>query len=253
MRIVVTGTTGKLGSEVMKALPKAIPFFREDFNSPEAKLKDADIIIHIAGCIRGSFEELYHGNVATTEILLKNAPKLKRFIYISTAVEFGDYCLTKRSAEKRVKESGKSYIILRPTIIIFDDDDRSLNKLFKLIKRFPVVPLLGGGDNLMQPVYYKDVVQCIINSIKLKQDSTIYIAGKDILSFKDIAYKVVKHLNKTWRYISLPKFFVYLVPFLSMEEKKRFFDNKVYSTHDMESVLNVEPMPFDAILNEVKI
>lgn len=251
--IVITGSTGKLGSALSIKMKDVVLFNREDYVNPKPKLKDAEIIIHIAGGIYGSWDSLYAANVQTTKTLIENAPNLKRFIYVSTAVEDGDYTTTKRIAEDFIRCSGIPYVILRPTGIVFDDDNRLYNQLFHLIKKYPVVPLFGGGKQLAHPVWYGDVVRCIINSIKIRPNQTIYVAGGQVLSFRDIVLNIAKRLNKKPILLPLPKFLVWFMPFLSWSEKKRFFDNKVYPIDKMKKILKVNPIRFDEMVKEVKI
>lgn len=78
MQVVITGAGGLLGWHLRSFLkPKeeisVSPVFRDDFaddNALQSALKDADVVVHLAGKNRGEEEEVYSENIAITERLL---------------------------------------------------------------------------------------------------------------------------------------------------------------------------------------
>jgi len=61
------------------------------------------------------------------------------------------YHQTKWAAEEIVRQSGLAWTIFRPSLI-YGPGDQSLRVLAGLVRRLPVVPVLGAGTGKIQPV-----------------------------------------------------------------------------------------------------
>jgi uncharacterized protein YbjT (DUF2867 family) len=59
--------------------------------------------------------------------------------------------------EQAIRQSALKCTILRPTMIYGAAGDRSLSRLLVLLSRTPLLPVLGGGSRLQQPVHVADV------------------------------------------------------------------------------------------------
>ncbi|HEY1326060.1 MAG TPA: complex I NDUFA9 subunit family protein [Casimicrobiaceae bacterium] len=79
------------------------------------------------------------------------------------------YQRSKGEGERIVAESGLEYTIFRPSIV-FGRHDRFLNMFARLARMFPVLPL-AASDARFQPIYVRDVAQCIVTA--LDEDLTI--------------------------------------------------------------------------------
>jgi NADH dehydrogenase len=79
------------------------------------------------------------------------------------------YMRSKGEGERVVAQSGLDYTILRPSIV-FGREDRFLNMFAQLARRFLVLPL-GASEARFQPIYVRDVAQCIVTA--LDDDVTI--------------------------------------------------------------------------------
>jgi NADH dehydrogenase len=69
------------------------------------------------------------------------------------------YLRTKGEGEQVVMQSGLDWTILRPSAV-FGPQDRFTNLFARLARAFPVLPL-GAADARFQPVYVRDVAQCL--------------------------------------------------------------------------------------------
>ena len=69
------------------------------------------------------------------------------------------------AAEERIKQSGLPFTILRPTMIYGSSRDRNMSRLIRLIQRWRVVPVVGPGTFLQQPVYVGDVAEAVVLSL----------------------------------------------------------------------------------------
>ena len=64
--------------------------------------------------------------------------------------------------EEQLIESGVPGTILRPSMIFGPGDDRNISRLTSQLRRNRLMPVLGNGRCLMQPVYVGDLVTAIV-------------------------------------------------------------------------------------------
>ena len=63
-------------------------------------------------------------------------------------------------------------------------EDRLLNNLAGLAKLLPFIPLVGGGETKLQPVYVRDTADAMIGSLNSKETAgkTYYLGGPEVMS-----------------------------------------------------------------------
>jgi len=123
---------------------------------------------------------------------LVNAAKaagVKRVVHISitnpSAESHLPYFWGKAANEQAVIESGMSYAILRPTVLV-GDEDILINNIAYLLRRFPFFALPGDGSYKLQPVHVEDVAELVVEGV-YRSDSYISDAvGPDIFTFKEM-------------------------------------------------------------------
>ena len=64
----------------------------------------------------------------------------------------GSYMQGRYLAEKMLMESGLEWTIIRPSVL-FGKGAPFIKGLVELIQTAPVLPLIGGGKTLFQPIY----------------------------------------------------------------------------------------------------
>lgn len=64
-------------------------------------------------------------------------------------------------------------------------EDNLMNNLARLAKKFPIIPLIDGGHQKLQPTWVKDVANAMINSLKTKEclGQTYHLAGPDVITY----------------------------------------------------------------------
>jgi nucleoside-diphosphate-sugar epimerase len=222
MRILIAGGTGFIGSEIAKAISaeknhELIILSRVsdrigDVTKAETlkkKFDDIDIVIHcvqfpnhpVQNPAKGYTYEKYDAE-GTENICyeLKNT-KVQRIIYISGAgtdsLRQEPWFKAKVRAEKAVKETGKEYIILRPSWV-YGPHDRSMNKFIEFAKNLPMMPVIGDGKSRVSPVFVKDLAQLCLRAITTppKAHETLDVGGPEVLTMNDIQRLVLKLLGK---------------------------------------------------------
>ncbi len=281
MKIAVTGASGFVGRNFVKALLQTnhhivslvhrgkpeYPGFdnissREiDIHNSESinnALKDVDIVFHLVGIITETKSQTFKNTVITgTKNIVTACQKngVKKIIYLSAlgTSEKGvtKYYQSKWAAEETVRYSGINYIILRPSAI-FGEDDKFVNMLVDMIKRSPIIPVIGNGLYMMQPIYVEDLtnimVQCLNNEKALNQ--TIEIGGPEQLSFRAIIALLRKMINKKRANVYIPIWMAKMGAFIleifmkpspvTRDQIKMLVAGNICSCNELQRIFNVE-------------
>jgi NADH dehydrogenase len=100
----------------------------------------------------------------------------------------GSYMQGRYLAEKMLIDSGLNWTIIRPSVL-FGKDAPFIKGLVDLIHIAPVLPLIGGGKTMFQPIYVEDVVSVIIKVLEdpARTNAHIYtIGGPAYYSFSQV-------------------------------------------------------------------
>jgi uncharacterized protein YbjT (DUF2867 family) len=173
-----------------------------------AAVQGVDTIIHAAFLTadrkQSTGNEYEKTNVQGTANLIKVAKKagVRRIIEIgglgTKPDKPGSYMQGRYLAEKMLKESGLDWTIIQPSVL-FGKNAPFIKGLADLIRTSPVVPLIGGGKTMFQPIYVEDVVTVLI---KVLQDPTgtthrtYTIGGPVYYSFTQIIDVLLKTMHK---------------------------------------------------------
>ena len=111
----------------------------------------------------------------------------------------GSYMQGRYLAEQMVKESGLQWTIIQPSVL-FGKDAPFIKGLADLIRSAPVVPLIGGGSILFQPIYVEDVVTVIMKVLADPEGTsgkTYTIGGPRYYSFTQVIDELLHSMHKT--------------------------------------------------------
>jgi len=141
---------------------------------------------------------------------LINAAKaagVKRVVHISitnpSAESHLPYFWGKAANEKTVLESGMSYAILRPTVLV-GEEDILINNIAFLLRRFPFFALPGNGSYKLQPVYVDDLAELAVQGVYSKENYVIDAVGPDIFTFKEMVELIGEKIGAKRPMISVP-------------------------------------------------
>lgn len=141
---------------------------------------------------------------------LVNAAKaagVKRIVHISIANPSADsqlpYYWGKAANEKAVTDSGLSYAILRPTVLI-GKEDILINNIAFLLRRFPFFFIPGDGSYGIQPVYVEDLAELAVEGVYRADNYIIDAVGPDSYSFKELVKLIGEKIGARRPLISIP-------------------------------------------------
>jgi nucleoside-diphosphate-sugar epimerase len=187
---------------------------------------------------------------------------IERAIFISTTAIFtrlnAKSKTVRLAAEQSIQDSRLAYTILRPTMIYGSPRDRNIWRLIQFIKKTPVIPIMGAGTYMQQPVFVDDVA-CAITSA-LESDGTIAksynIAGQQALTYNEMVDNIAQKLDKKVSKIHFSTAFTVRVltwlekmhiPFLiKAEQVLRLNEDKEFDTTEAQKDFNYRPRSFPA-------
>ncbi len=231
--ILITGATGYIGHHVVSRLvargdrPRCLvrdrqrathilPVDKVDLvygvttqvDTLEAAVQGVETIVHAAFLTADRKEapgnQYEETNVVGTHNLIKVAQDagVKRIIEISglgtKPDKPGSYMQGRYLAEKLVMESRMQWTIIRPSVL-FGKGAPFIKGLVELIQTAPVLPLIGGGKTMFQPIYAEDVISVIIAVLDNPERVTekIYtIGGPEYYSFSQIFDELLQAMHK---------------------------------------------------------
>lgn len=174
-----------------------------DEGSLKGLLEGVETVVHLVGILKEEGETTFDAvHVTGTQNLVNEAVAggVKRFFYQSALGADPDsrfqYCKTKARAEQIVMESGISYTIFRPSLIIGEGDGFTL-RTRQVLTAGPVVPVPGKGEARFQPLYIGDWVRCLhaVLAAPAFDNRTLELGGPEHLSYQEILKTYMKVLK----------------------------------------------------------
>ena len=235
--IIITGVNSFLGNHFIQEFKKSyyinclvrpnskrtkhsnIKYCEVDFLNPifnKSMFNNIFAVIHILSIKSSNHPDIFKINVDFTKKLVEAALlyKVQKFIYISSeSVQLpGEDCYTKskKKAEKEVAVHN-NHLILRPTVIYGKKNTSDIGFLIGLVKCMPVVPIVGNGNQLIQPVSVEDVVKCIDSGLLHNISGIHLIAGQNSLKYREIIKVISMALGKNTTVIRIPFVIGYVI------------------------------------------
>jgi NADH dehydrogenase len=221
--MLLTGASGFLGRELLKRLKGARCPVRKsagvkgkfvwditDRNSVAQAVSGSGVVVHAAAVVRGSRSDYERVNVEGTRNLVEAAVKarVRHFIFVSTILAAYEkttaYGRSKLAAEEIVRNSGLPFTIFRVSIMYGRHDTLAIGRLASIVRKSPVVPLIGFGNCLIQPVYVGDVAAAIAVAAKSRpRNKTYYLTGLPV-SLRSIVQEIASQLGIRRLFVPFP-------------------------------------------------
>jgi len=230
--VLVTGGTGFLGRQVVRALvargylprllvrdgsesriPEEIrkvcrvtPGDVTDPESVDNAIQGTNAVVHLAGIVREfparglTFERIH---VKATRNVVKAARRweIGRLIHVSAlgarAGAPGAFFDSKGRGEEIVRNSELRWTVFRPSAV-FGPGDRFIDTLIGVVRRSPVVPVPGDGRVRYRPVFAGDVAYAIADALSRPQAEgrSIDLGGPESLSLDEIVDAVARAVGR---------------------------------------------------------
>ena len=237
MKIAVTGAFGYSGKYITKRLlergeevitltnhPNRDPFngkvkaYPLDFDEAgmTKSLQGVEVLVNTYWVRFDKGENTQPRAVENTRKLVyaAKAAGVKRMVHISIANPSAEsplpYYWGKAANEKAVMESGLSYAILRPTVLV-GTEDILINNIAWLLRRFPVFGVFGGGNYRLRPIHVDDLAKLAVEQGEGREDRIIDAVGPETFTYRGLVEVIGKSIGKKRPIISIPPSFGLLV------------------------------------------
>ena len=174
-------------------LAAKIDVFPLDFEQPArlvAALRGVDTLYNTYWVRSNHGAASFEAAVRNTGVLIDAAREagVRRLVHVSIAnPDKSDlpYYRGKAQLEQRVRDSGLSYAIIRPTLL-FGHGDVLINNISWFIRHLPVFGIPGDGLYRLQPVFVEDYADRIVAAGGATEKLTVDVAGPEIFTFEGL-------------------------------------------------------------------
>ena len=224
MKILIIGSTGFIGKsiynflkrdndEVVASTRTLIDFScLQDDKELVKKLQDFDVVVNAVGIIAETKTQTFEQMHTIAPIVLFDAcrkARVQKVIHISalgTQKGITLYHTSKNRADEYLRASGLDYAILHPSIV-YGDDGKS-TALFQALAMLPLLPIIGDGQQVLQPIALEDLLVTVKRAIE-SSDKQIEL---DLVGAKSMSYEELLQGFRTWlglkptKSVSVPTF-----------------------------------------------
>jgi NADH dehydrogenase len=237
--ILVTGSTGFVGPHVVHALRERDKPVRALVRTPSGRssttlaawgaelvqgdmtdreslrraVDGAEVVVHLVAIRQGPEEQFRQIMEQGTRELVAAAQEagVRRFVLMSalgTSEETKDlvpYYHAKWEQEQTLRASGLEHVIFRPSFV-FARDGGILPTFRKLAKLTPVTPIIGSGQQRIQPIWIDDVGAYFAQSVDLPEAANriFELGGPDIVSWNEFWQRLKSVLGQRRPSIHVP-------------------------------------------------
>lgn len=183
----------------------------------EKEVVGSDYVVNCLGILfekkRGQFKQV-HEHYAGVIAKACAFSGVQRFVHISAAgidISKSNYAETKRAGENAVRAVYPTATILRPSVV-FGPEDQFFNKFAKLSFFMPALPIIGGGESKLQPVYAGDVAGAVLKAITLPEfgaasplGKTYELGGPEQLTLGEIYTRIFERTKRKRMIFKMPE------------------------------------------------
>ena len=185
-----------------------------DPRSLEGIFDGVDTVFHLAAILIAHDPAVFQKvNVGGTANVLAGAKAagVKHFIMVSSASvvypKTTAYSRSKRECERLVSsQTGIHWTIVRPTLAYNEHGGEEFRMFLDYLKKFPVVPFIGRGRALKNPVHVDDLMRGFLAVVHnpVAYGKTYNFSGGEEISIWDLAHLMLRHHGGSKPFVALP-------------------------------------------------
>ncbi|WP_114603544.1 NAD(P)-dependent oxidoreductase [Staphylococcus sp. EZ-P03] len=281
MNLLVTGATGHSGKLFLESLNDKPAKYdevhvvtRKHTKNEFSDLTNLNIIQHVGDLQDEEFVNQITQNIDT--VLHIAGIQMSRNIFKSAIKNKVDWVIAVHTTGRysKFKSASAEYIeiednllkhrdkinmtILRPTMIYGSVRDRNMYRLIKFIDKYPIFPIFGNGNNLMQPVSGRDLAKAYLSVIENKDitvNKNYNLSGRYPIKYKNLIKTIAEKLDKNIKLIKVPIFLSYygvlfaekIIPRFPLNEEQilRMKEDKDFTHIAAQKDFGYNPESFD--------
>lgn len=201
----------KLMGDLGKVIPLPVDF--RDEESLRSSVARSNVVVNLLGNIHEtvnySYDDTHVKCVHRACKVAAEAGTVKRFIHVSALGadinSSSAFLRSKALGEEVVRDFFPQATILRPAPI-FGDEDQFLNRMADLVNFSPMVPVIGLGEQKIQPIFVEDVAQAIVSAVvDADAPGRIYeLGGPETFTKKQIIEWIAREIGREDETIIVP-------------------------------------------------
>lgn len=252
----VTGTNGFVGSRIAKHLAQhgavrkltrhSEPRFALGERLPKDALAGADVLVHCAYDFRpASWRDIKRTNVAGTLALFDEARQagVRRVIFISSMSAFegcrSRYGRAKLSIERKARDHHPETVIVRPGLVYDRQAGGIVGAMQGVIGRLPVVPLIGGGQELYT-CHSEDLAQAVLElSDGPLPERPVIAAEAQPHTYREILSAIAEAGGRTPRFLPVP----YALAYNGLRALEALRVPMGFRSDSLVGLMNADPAP----------
>jgi NADH dehydrogenase len=180
-------------------------------DSIAAAVRGSDIVINLTGILyergkqRFSAVQAYGAEAVAQAAAARGARLVHMSAIGADAGSTSLYAQSKAQGEAAVLKAKPDAVILRPSIVFGPEDD-FFNRFAAMARLSPVLPLIGGGETLFQPVFCGDVAEAVARAVEggAKPGATYELGGPEVFSFRDLMEIMLTTIDRKRLLVPLP-------------------------------------------------
>lgn len=179
--------------------------------SVTAAVRDSSVVINLVGILAESGAQKFATVQAQGAATVANAAKAAgaRLIHVSAIGADEEspsaYARSKAAGEQAVRDAVPTSNIFRPSVV-FGPEDQFTNRFAALARVSPVLPLIGGGETKLQPVFVGDVARAIADAVdgKTRSGATYELGGPEVMTMREILEFILRTIERNRILLPLP-------------------------------------------------
>jgi uncharacterized protein YbjT (DUF2867 family) len=184
-------------------------------DSVAAAMRDADIAVNLVGLLFERGNQRFNAVMAAGAETVARAASAAGAPLIHTSAIGADanspshYARAKAAGEQLVMAAQSDSVIMRPSIVFGPEDD-FFNRFASLARLVPALPLVGGGETRMQPVFAGDVGEAVatladtVVAEDFKSGKIYELGGPDVRTFKELMQFVLATIGRRRLLVPVP-------------------------------------------------
>ncbi|MGJ5048030.1 complex I NDUFA9 subunit family protein [Bradyrhizobium oligotrophicum] len=180
-------------------------------DSVASAMRDSHVAINLVGILTESGAQTFDAVQAEGAATVAKAAAAAgaRMVHVSAigadAESASAYARAKAAGEAAVLAAVPEAVIMRPSVV-FGPEDQFTNRFAGLARISPFLPLIGGGETKMQPVYVGDVASAVADAVdgKAQPGATYELGGPEVLSFREILKIILEITDRDRALLPVP-------------------------------------------------